>query len=166
MNVHISAAVLLIGVPVAKMTFLPLFFSNTACVFRYTPCDFLLYEGSTPFTPRCKAVAKPRCLYSCASSMSSASMPMSSKSSTSSVRRSSISCALTAAFCLETAFFFSLLAERFLDMPSDNAAISACRSANSFSARLVMGSLPLVSACRICSSTSIFSSILSCTNCI
>ena len=166
MKVQISAAVLLIGVPVAKITLRPLFFSNMACVFKYTPCDFLLYDGSTPFTPRCMAVAKPRCLYSCASSMSRASIPISSKFSTSSVRRSSISCALTAAFCLATAFFFSLLAVRFFEIPSDNAAISAWRSANSFSARLVIGSLPLESASRICSSTSIFSSILSCTNCI
>ena len=64
MNVQISAAVLLIGVPVAKITFRPLFFSKTACVFKNTPCDFLLYDGSTPFTPRCMAVANPRCLYS------------------------------------------------------------------------------------------------------
>ena len=166
MKVQISAAVLLMGVPVAKMTLRPLFLSSTACVFKYTPCDFLLYDGSTPFTPRCIAVAKPRCLYSCASSTRSASMPMSSKFSTSSVRRSSISCAFTAAFCLAIALFFSSFAVRFVDKPSVSVANSAFRFSISFSALRVITFRSFPSACFILSSTSIFSSILSWINAI
>ena len=161
MKVHISAAVLLIGVPVANTTLRPLFFSNTACAFRNTPCAFFEYEGSTPLTPRCIAVAKPRCLYSCASSTRIASIPISSKFSTSSVALSSISSALTSVFCFVTASLFS---SRFLRLSWIAAAISAFWSSswlNSLSACFTIILLPSASASLICSSTRSFSSILS-----
>ena len=166
MNVQISAAVLLMGVPVAKITFRPLFFSKIACVFRNTPCDFLLYDGSTPLTPRCMAVANPRCLYSCASSTSKASMPISSKFSTSSVRRSSISIALTSAFCKATARFFSSLAVRFFEALSASPASCSSNNSISRSACRVIIFFPSGSSSFIFSRMSIFSSILSCTKVI
>ena len=154
------------GVPVANITFRPLFFSKMACVFRNTPCDFLLYDGSTPLTPRCMAVANPRCLYSCASSTSRASMLMSSKFSTSSVRRSSISMALTSAFCKAIARFFSSLAVRFFEALFVSSASCSSNNSISRSACRVIMLFPSGSSSFIFSRISIFSSILSCTKAI
>ena len=137
-----------------------------ACVFRNTPCDFLLYDGSTPLTPRCMAVANPRCLYSCASSTSRASMFMSSKFSTSSVRRSSISIALTSAFCKAIARFFSSLAVRFFEALFVSSTSCSSNNSISRSACRVIMLFPSGSSSFIFSRISIFSSILSCTKAI
>ena len=142
----------------ANTTFLPLLLSKTDCTLRYALCDFLLYEGSTPFTPRCMAVAKPRCLYSCASSTNNASTPISSKFSTSSTERIRASLAFTSAFSLATASFFR---SRACIPCSSIAATPAISTSISLSSLTINSLEPLEPLLARVSSTCNFSSILS-----